>query len=85
VRNFLAYDSDEKRAIELLRKRVPVNEGELAEAVAEVAENQFVSPGMRPVCRNTRNSAVTAFVGTSALPTNALHPLHVTSTVTCHA
>jgi hypothetical protein len=26
----------------------PVNEGELAEAVAEVAENQFVSPGTRP-------------------------------------
>jgi hypothetical protein len=29
---------DEKRAIELVRKRVPVK---LAEAVAEVAENQF--------------------------------------------
>ena len=48
VRNFLAYESDEKRAIELVRKRVPVNEGELAEAVAKVAENQFVGPGMRP-------------------------------------
>jgi hypothetical protein len=48
VRNFLAYESDEKRAIELMRKRVPVNEGELAEAVAGVAENQFVGPGMRP-------------------------------------
>ena len=47
VRNFLAYESDEQRAIELVRKRVPVNEGELAEAVAKVAENQFVGPGMR--------------------------------------
>ena len=48
MRNFLAYESDEKSAIELVRKRVPVTEGELAEAVAEVAENQFVAPGMRP-------------------------------------
>ena len=48
VRNFLAYESDEKRAIELVRKRVPVNEGELAEANAKVEENQFVGPGMRP-------------------------------------
>ena len=48
VRNFLAYESDEKRAIELVRKRVPVNESELAEAIAKVEENQFVGPGMRP-------------------------------------
>ena len=48
MRNFLAYESDEKRAIELVRKRVPVNEGELAEAIAKVEENQFVGPGMRP-------------------------------------
>jgi hypothetical protein len=47
VRNFLAYESDEKRAIELVRKRVPVNEGELAEAIAKVEENQFVGPAMR--------------------------------------
>ena len=33
VRNFLAYESDKEGAIELVRKRVPVNEGELAEAV----------------------------------------------------
>jgi len=46
VRNFLAYESDEKRAIELVRKRVPVNEGELAEAIAKVEENQFVGPAM---------------------------------------
>jgi hypothetical protein len=45
VRNFLAYESDEKRAIELVRKRVPVNEGELAEAIAKVEENQFVGQG----------------------------------------
>jgi hypothetical protein len=48
VRNFLAYESDKEKAIELVRKRVPVNEGELAEAVAEVAGNEFVRPGMRP-------------------------------------
>jgi hypothetical protein len=48
VRNFLAYEADEERAVELVRKRVPVNEGELAEAAAEVTENQFVGPGMRP-------------------------------------
>ena len=48
MRNFLAYESDEKRAIELVRKRVPVNESELAEAIAKVKENQCVGPGMRP-------------------------------------
>jgi hypothetical protein len=32
----------------LVRKRVPVSEGELAEAVAEVTGNEFVGPGMRP-------------------------------------
>jgi Domain of unknown function (DUF3597) len=35
VRNFLAYEADKQRAIELVRKRVPVNKGEEAEAVAE--------------------------------------------------
>ena len=29
-------------------ERGPVNEGELAEAVAEVSGNEFVGPGMRP-------------------------------------
>ena len=48
VRNFLAYESDKEKAIELVRKRVPVTEGELAEAVAEVSGNEFVGPGMRP-------------------------------------
>ena len=48
VRNFVAYESDEKRAFELVGKRVPVTKGERAEAVAEVAENEFVGPGMRP-------------------------------------
>ena len=32
----------------MVRKRVPVNDGELAEAVAEVSGNEFVGPGMRP-------------------------------------
>jgi hypothetical protein len=48
VRNFLAYEADRETAIELVRKRVPVSEGELAEAVAEVTGNEFVGPGMRP-------------------------------------
>ena len=48
VRNFLAFESDKERAIELVRKRVPVKEGELAEAVAEVSGHEFVGPGMRP-------------------------------------
>jgi hypothetical protein len=48
VRNFLAYESDKEGAIELVRKRVPVNERELAEAVAEVSGSEFVGPGMRP-------------------------------------
>ena len=45
VRNFLAYESDKEGAIELVA-RVPVNEGELAEAVAEVSGNEFVGPGI---------------------------------------
>ena len=49
MRNFLAYEADKETAIELVRKRVPVSEGELAEeAVAEVSGNEFVGPGMRP-------------------------------------
>jgi hypothetical protein len=38
----------EAQGSRLVRKRVPLNEGELAEAVAEVTGNQFVGPGMRP-------------------------------------
>jgi hypothetical protein len=48
VRNFLAYEADKEAAIELVRKRVPLSEGERAEAVAEVAGNEFVGPGLRP-------------------------------------
>ena len=48
VRNFLAHEADKERAIELVRKRVPVNKGEEAEAVAEVAGNEFVGQNMRP-------------------------------------
>ena len=58
VRNFLAYEADKHRALELVRKRVPVQEGELAEAVAEVAGNVFAGPGMRPgdVRRNIKKA-----------------------------
>ena len=48
ARHFLSYESDKDRAVELVRKRVPVNEGERAEAVAEVAENEFIGEGMTP-------------------------------------
>jgi hypothetical protein len=48
VRNFLAYEPDKERAVELVRKRVPVREGEEAEAVAEVAGNEFIGHNMRP-------------------------------------
>ena len=37
-----------RKAVELVRKRVPVNKGEEAEAVAEVAGNEFVGQNMRP-------------------------------------
>jgi hypothetical protein len=47
-KNFLAYESDKEKAIQLVCKRVPVTEGELAEAVAEVSRNELVGPGMRP-------------------------------------
>ena len=45
VRNFLAYEPVKEGAIELVRKRDPVNGGELAEAVAEVRGNEFVGQG----------------------------------------
>ena len=48
MRNFLAYEADKEAAIELVRKRVPLSEGERAEAIAEVSGNEFVGPGMRP-------------------------------------
>ena len=48
MRNFLAYEFDKERAIQLVCKRVPVTEGELAEAVAEVSGNEFVGTGMGP-------------------------------------
>src|SRR5262245_53760493 len=48
VRNFLAYEADKERAIELVRKRVPAHEGELAEAVAEVGADELIGERMRP-------------------------------------
>ena len=48
VRYFLAYEPDKERAIELVRKRVPVNEGELAEAVAEAAGNELIGQNIKP-------------------------------------
>jgi hypothetical protein len=35
-------------AVEMVRKRVPVNKGEQAEAVAEIAVNEFYGQNMRP-------------------------------------
>jgi hypothetical protein len=48
VRNFLTYEPDKARAVELVRKRLPVREGEQAEAVAEVAANKLLAQRMRP-------------------------------------
>jgi hypothetical protein len=48
VRNFLAYEPDKARAVELVRKRTPVREGEQAEAVAEAAANELLDQRMRP-------------------------------------
>jgi hypothetical protein len=48
VRNFLAYEPDKARAVELVRKRLPVREGEQAEAVSEVAANELLTQRMRP-------------------------------------
>jgi hypothetical protein len=45
---FLAYEADKEKAVELVRKRVPVNEGELAEAVTEAAGNEFIGQKMKP-------------------------------------
>ena len=48
VRNFMAYEPDKARAVELVRKRLPVREGEQVEAVAEVAANELLVQRMRP-------------------------------------
>jgi hypothetical protein len=45
VRNFLADEADKETAIELVRKRVPMSEGELAEAVAEVLNDKLAARG----------------------------------------
>jgi hypothetical protein len=44
VRNFVAYEADKERAVELVRKRVPVYARELAKAVAEVAADELYRP-----------------------------------------
>jgi hypothetical protein len=48
VRNFLAYEPDKARAVELVRKRIPVREEEQAEAVAEAAADQLLDQRMKP-------------------------------------
>ena len=48
VRNFLAYEPDKARAVELVRKRVPVREGEQAEAVAEADADELLDRRMKP-------------------------------------
>ena len=42
VRNFLAYEADKGRAVELVRKRLPVRVGEQAEAVTVVAADELL-------------------------------------------
>jgi hypothetical protein len=48
VRNFLAYEPDKARAVELVRKRIPVREGEQPEAVAEAAANESFDRRITP-------------------------------------
>jgi hypothetical protein len=48
VRHFLVYEPDKEMAVELVCRRVPVYEGEQAEAVAEVAGNELVGLNLRP-------------------------------------
>ena len=48
VRYFLVYEPDKERAVELVRKRVPVDQGEQAEAVTEAAGNELIGQNMRP-------------------------------------
>ena len=48
VRNFVAYEADKERAVELVSKRVPVYARELAEAVAEVAADELIGRRMKP-------------------------------------
>jgi len=48
MRNFLAYEPDKARAVELVRKRIPVREGEQAEAVAEAAANESLDRRITP-------------------------------------
>jgi hypothetical protein len=48
VRNFLAYEADKGRAVELVRKRLPARVGEQAEAVTEVAADELLVQRMRP-------------------------------------
>jgi hypothetical protein len=47
VRHFLAYEPDKAKAVELVCKKVPVNGGERAEAIAEIAENEFIGQQMK--------------------------------------
>jgi hypothetical protein len=44
VLNFLAYEKE--RNVELVRKRVPVDERGLTEAIAEMAANELTSLAM---------------------------------------
>ena len=48
VRHFLAYEPDKTRAVELVRKRIPVREEEQAEAVAEAAADELLDQRMKP-------------------------------------
>ncbi len=48
VRYFLSYEADKQTALELVIAYVPVNQGELAEAVEEVSESELIGQGMSP-------------------------------------
>ena len=48
IRYYLAYEPDKSVAVSLVKRRVPVVEGEDAEAVAEIALNELIGQNMRP-------------------------------------
>jgi len=80
VRNFLAYEPDREKAIELVRSRAPINGGKLAEAVASQGEEPLVFEDLDPertiMVGDTPADAGAAAAGCSVLLLALLKPLH---------
>lgn len=48
VWNFLAYEADRDKAIQLVRRCAPVLEDEIAEPIAQLPAHVFATLGIRP-------------------------------------